>query len=516
MNWTRRDFLTTGALSALSLPLLGGCQKNPEPVAATQEIIQPTMVTNKPSYFETNFGVTPEMIDKVLAKTMSRGGSFGDLFFEHTRRGFVSMQDGKVSEAASSVNLGMGARCVNKDQVGYAYSESFELEDMLRAAEAASSIAPAKESVEIQSRHDIDFKRYYSQTFDWGAFEISRAVELVKKIEAQARVKSPDIVQVTVMIQWDQRNIMINTSDGINAEDRQPILRLALSMVMKRDNVTQSNWEGIGSKGEFESITQDLIDNLVDKTYLKTDNLFHAIKPKAGEWPVVLEAGDSGMMLHEAMGHGFEADYNRKGISIFSSKMNQKIASDEVTIGDSGIVDNSYAAYNIDDEGNVCEDTILIENGTLRSYMYDRISAAYYKLSSTGNGRRQSYKFKPIPRMRVTYMKNGFHEKDELFDGIEYGIYCTDFTNGQVNIGQGDYTFYVKNGYLIENGKVTTPIKDVNLIGNGPDTLSKIVMVANDFRYANKLSFCGKNDQRVPVDFGMPSVRVSSITVGGI
>ena len=515
MSWTRREFITTGALASLSLPLIGGCQKKTEPVAATQEVIQPTLVTNKPSYFENNFGVTPEMIDKVLAKTMSRGGSFGDLFFEHTRIGHVGLRDGIVSEADSSLRLGMGARCVNKDQVGYAYTESLTLEDMLRAAEAASSIAPAKDSVEIKSRHDLDFKRYYSQSIDWNQFDVTRAVSLVRKIESMARAKSPDIVQVSVHLEWEQRNIMINTSDGINAEDRQPIYRLTLVIVMKRNDVTQSNGEQIGSKAAFESIDEKLITDLVNRVYDRTEILFHAVKPKAGEWPVVLEAGESAILLHEAIGHGMEADFNRKGHSIFSTKQNQRVASDEVTIGDSGIVEDSYGAYNIDDEGNPCQDTILVENGILRSYLHDRISADYYKLSPTGNGRRQSYKYKPIPRMRVTYMKNGTHEKDELLDGIEYGIYCSSFTNGQVDIGQGDYTFYVKNGYLIEHGKLTTPIKDVNLIGNGPDTLSKIVMVANDYKLDHSGGYCGKNGQRAPVSFGMPSLRVSSITVGG-
>ena len=516
MSWTRREFMMTGALASLSLPLIGGCQKKAEPVAATQEIIQPTVVSNKPSYFENHFGVTPEMIDKVLAKTMSRGGSFGDLFFEHTKNGSVRMRNGKVTEASSGVALGMGARCVNKDQVGYAYSESFELEDMLRAGEAAASIAPGKESVEIKPRHDVDIERYYSQAADWNVFDVSKAVALVQKIESQARAKSADIIEVTVLMQWNQRNIMINTSDGINAEDRQPIYRLWITMVMKRGDERQSNMAGYGAKADFESITQRIIDDLVNEVYVNTEILFHSVRPKAGEWPIVLEAGEAAILLHEAIGHGLEADFNRKDLSIFSSKLNQRVASDEVTIGDSGIVRDSYGAYNIDDEGHACEDTLLVENGILRGYLHDRISADHYHLKSTGNGRRESYKHKPIPRMRVTYMKNGPHEKEELLDGIKYGIYCSTFTNGVVNIGQGDYTFYMKNGYLIEDGKLTTPIKDVNLIGNGPDTLSKIDMVANNYKCDTCPGYCGKNNQMVPVTFGMPSIRVTHITVGGV
>ena len=514
MSLTRREFITTGTLAALSVPLISGCTKKAHTTTAN-EIIAPSIVAGKPSYFEENFGITHEMIDQVLAKTMSRGGSFGDLFFEHNRKGYMSMRDGIVAIASSDVNLGVGVRCVNHDQVGYAYTESLTLEDMLRAAEAASAIAPAQSEVQIKPRHDIDFKRYYSQTLDMGAIDATKAIDILKKLESQARAKDPDIVQVTAYISWEQRNIMVNTSDGINAEDRQPNYAFGVYIVINRNGVSQSNGDGYSMRDDLGSITQDLLDKVVDNAYAQTEILFHAIKPKAGEWPVVMEAGDSAILLHEAIGHGLEADFNRKDLSVFSNKLNTQISSKEVTIGDSGIVEKSYGSYNMDDEGTPCQDTVLVENGVLKSYLHDRISAAHYGIAPTGSGRRQGYQVRPIPRMRVTYMKNGTHEKAELFEGIEYGILCSTFMNGQVNIGPGDYTFYVKNGYLIEHGKLTAPIKDVNLIGNGPDTLSKITMVANDYKQAYGPGMCGKDGQFVPVSFGMPSVRVSSITVGG-
>jgi TldD protein len=309
---------------------------------------------------------------------------------------------------------------------------------------------------------------------------------------------------------------MINTSDGINAEDSQPYFVLRLSVVMNRNGETQSNGDSLAEKNDFASITDEKIQRLVDTAVADTDILFSAVKPKGGEWPVVLGAGASGILLHEAIGHGLEADFNRKERSIFATKMNQKVASDEVTICDSGLIDNSRGALNVDDEGNPCQDTVLVENGILKSYLHDRISAAFYKVAPTGSGRREDYKNYPIPRMRVTYMKNGTHEKDELFADVKYGVYCTKYTNGQVLIGPGDYTFYVKNGYLIEDGKLTAPIKDINIIGNGPDTLSKITKVANDFELSHGSWTCGKDGQSVPVSLGMPSVLVSAITVGGV
>ena len=514
MNWTRRDFLATGAMAAVSIPFIGACNKGENVNNATQS--NAIILPRKPSYFEKNFGVTQEIIDKVLAKTMSRGGSFGDLFFQHTKSGSLRLLDGNVNRATASTMLGMGVRCVNEEQVGYAFCETLTLEDMMRAAEAASAIAPGSAPIEIKSRHEAEFKRYYDQNINWGTIDIARAIALLQKIDALTRAKDPSITQVKVGLTWVQNIKMINTSDGINAEDSQPRFTLGLGIVMTRNGETQSNDYVICERNDFDSITDEKIQQLVDSAIADTDILFSAIKPKAGEWPVVLRAGYAGILLHESIGHGIEADFNRKEQSIFTTKLNQRVASDEVTIGDSGLIDNSLGALNIDDEGTPCQDTVLVENGILRSYMHDRISAAYYKVAPTGNGRRDNYKSKPIPRMRVTYMKNGTHERDELFADIKYGIYCTKISGGVVTIGNGDYSFYIKNGYLIEDGKITAPIKDINIIGNGPDTLSKITKVANDFKYLPEGGMCGKYGQSIPVSMGMPSVLVSAITVGGI
>ena len=515
MPLTRRDFLATGAIAAATLPFISACNKKKEetPEMTKQpEIIKPQVCTD---YFCTRFGITQEKIDQILAKAMSRGGSFGDLFFEHSRTGHVSLLDGKVNAASATIQLGMGVRCVNDDQIGYAFTESFEIDDMLRAAEAAAAIAPGNAPVEIKPRHDAEIlKHYYNQDINWDDLDVAKAVDLVRRIEAKTKAKDPSIIQITVGLNWHQRTFMVNTSDGINAEDSQPYYVLRLSVVMKRNGEVQSNGDSLAEKNSFDSITEDRIDAMIDKAIADTDILYQAVKPKGGEWPIVLGAGASGILLHEAIGHGLEADFNRKNHSIFATKMNERVASEEVTIGDSGLIENSRGAFNVDDEGTVAQDTILVENGILKSYMHDKISAGYYKVNPTGNGRRESYKYYPIPRMRVTYMKNGTHERDELFEGIKYGIFCQKYTNGVVDIGPGDYTFYVKNGFLIEDGKLTKPVKDINIIGNGPDTLSKITMVANDQILDHGGWTCGKG-QSAPVSLGMPSVRVSAITVGG-
>lgn len=484
------------------------------PETPAQAPVVPAAVDN--DYFYTHFGITRAMIDQVLAKALSRGGHWGDLFFEHSRKGSLVMLDGKVSNGASSVSLGMGVRCVYEDQVGYGYTESLTLEDMMRAAEAAAAIAPNVNVGTIKERSVPEFARFYSQDINWDIVELSKAVAMLQDIEKRIRTKDETIIQVSLSLAWHQRNVMINTSDGTNAEDSVPQYMLRMSVVMKRGDVIQSNTESVCATNSFESIYGEQLDKAIDNVIARTSILFESIKPKGGEMPVVLGAGASGILLHEAIGHGLEADFNRKEASIFATKLNQSVSNAEVTIVDSGHIENSRGALNIDDEGTPSQKTVLVENGILRSYMHDKISAKHYGIASTGNGRRETYQFAPIPRMRVTYMENGTHPCEELFAGIQYGIYCEKYTNGQVLIGAGDYTFYVKNGYLIENGKLTAPIKDVNIIGNGPDTLSKITMVANDFALDNNSWTCGKSGQSAPVSLGMPSVLVSSITVGGV
>lgn len=507
MNLTRREFLATSALAAVSLPFVG--------CAGTKKDVQ--MATHAGSdYFYDNFGITRAMIDQVLGRALSRGGQWGELFFEHSSSGSVQLLDGKVSSGASQVSLGMGVRCVVDDQVGYAFTESLELADMLRAADAASSIAPGGAAGGVLDRQSADFRKWYDTEYDWDAMNIAKAVALIQDVDKKVRAKDATIVQVTVGMTWNQRHVMINTSDGVNASDSQPYYVLRLSVVMERNGERQSNGGSIAGIGRFEDLTHEKLGQLIDDAVADTQILFDAIKPKGGEWPVVLGAGASGILLHEAIGHGLEADFNRKESSIFSTKLGKSVASSEVTIGDSGFIAGSRGALNVDDEGTPAQDTILVENGILRSYMHDKISAKHYGVKSTGSGRRESYKFAPIPRMRVTYMANGTHDIDELIRDVKYGIFCRKYLNGQVLIGPGDYTFYVKNGFLIEDGKLTAPIKDVNIIGNGPDTLSKITMVANDQRFDNGGWTCGKDGQSMPVSLGMPSVLVSSITVGGI
>ena len=290
---------------------------------------------------------------------------------------------------------------------------------------------------------------------------------------------------------------------------------LYLSCVAEQDGKRETNGYNVAGRRDLDFYAKDRLERIVKEAVDRTTILFDAIQPPAGEMPVVLAAGASGILLHEAIGHGMEADFNRKGVSIYSDKIGKNVAKPFVNIIDEGVSEGQRGALNVDDEGNNVGKTMLVENGVLTTYLHDTISAKHYKVAPTGNGRRENYRFAPMPRMRSTYMLPGPHKKDEIIASVEKGIYCTNFSNGQVQIGAGDFTFYVKNGYLIENGKITKPIKETNIIGNGPKVLEKIDMVADDLEIDEGGWTCGKNGQGVPVSQGMPTVKVSAITVGG-
>jgi TldD protein len=298
--------------------------------------------------------------------------------------------------------------------------------------------------------------------------------------------------------------------------DRRPMARMWVQITAEKGGETQSHGSNIAGRREIDWFTEDNLKQVTKEAVDRTMILFEARRPPAGELPVVLAAGASGILLHEAIGHGLEADFNRKGTSIYSTMLGKSIAPDFVTIVDNGTLDNERGALNVDDEGNETENTVLVENGVLRSYLHDRISARHYNVKPTGSGRRQSFRHVPIPRMRCTYMENGPHTRDEIIASVKgTGIIAETFTNGQVQIGAGDYTFYIKNGWLIEDGKVTAPIKDTNIIGNGPESLERVTMAADDGKLDTGGWTCGKSGQGVPVSQGLPTVLVSKMTVGG-
>ena len=465
-------------------------------------------------YFQ-RFGIDEDMIRKVMAEALHYGGDYCDLFFENTLSNSISLQDNIVNSASTRITLGVGIRVLKGDQTGYSFTEDISLASMKAAARTAAGIASGSPKAAPKSFNATKLMNYYNTEVSWEDVGVKDKVEMLQAINDDLFKEDPRVVKASVYFSDIEKYILVANSEGGITTDYQPMLLLWAGCTAEENGKRENNSFNYSVREDTSYLTQERLKRLSKEAVSRTVNLFAAQTPSAGELPVVLAAGGAGILLHEAIGHGMEADFNRQGISVYSEKMNKKIAEDFVTIVDSGTHPNIRGSINVDDEGVPSQETVLVEDGVLRTYIHDRISAKHYGLEPTGNGRRESFKHYPMPRMRSTYMLNGPHEFDEMIASVDYGILADQFTNGQVNIGPGDFTFYVKSGSLIENGKITAPIKDVNIIGNGPEVLGKITMVANDMEMAEGGWTCGKNGQRVPVSQGMPSVLVSSITVGG-
>ena len=499
---TRQDLVGGGTDEAL----LGGAEPQRTGTRGPEEGV---------GYF-TRFGVTETLIRETLAAALSRGGDYSDLFFQHRVSTSMSLEDGAVNRAFTTVELGVGVRVVKGDQTGYAYTEEFSLEAMRSAARTAAAIADGPSRAGPQHFHVFkDLPRRYVLKAGWDAVRPEQKLPILEGLNAAVFKADARVAKVGLSFSDEHGAVLIADSNGRIVEDVQPMTSLYLSCVAEQNGKREQNAYGVAGRAGLDFYSTDRLERIVREAVARTTILFDSVQPPAGEMPVVLAAGSSGILLHEAIGHGMEADFNRKGMSIYADKLNKPIAHPFVNIVDDGTNEYARGAINVDDEGNVPDKTMLVENGVLTTFLHDSISAKHYKVKPTGNGRRESYRHVPLPRMRSTYMLPGPHTPEEIIASVKKGIYCSNFTNGQVNIGAGDFTFYVKNGYLIENGKLTRPIKDVNIIGNGPKVLEKVDMVANDLVIDEGGWTFGKDGLGVPVSQGIPTVRVASITVGG-
>jgi TldD protein len=462
------------------------------------------------------FGVDERMIREALGVAMASGGDYADLYFQHTVSNNYGLEDGAVNRAFGSVELGVGVRVVRGDQTGYGFTEDLTPEGLKLAARTAAAIAQGPSRPGPQRFHAVrDLPSRYAVRTRWEDVRPEQKLPLLNRLNERAMGADARIRKVTINFADATSVVLIADSTGRLVEDVQPMTSLYLSCVAEQGERREQNTYGVAGRSDLGFYGQDRLDRIVREAVLRTTVLFEAVTPPAGEMPVVLAAGSSGILLHEAIGHGMEADFNRKGVSIYSDKIGKPVARPFVNIVDEGTQEGARGAINVDDEGNLAGRTTLVQDGVLATYLHDTISARHYGVKPTGNGRRESYQYAPMPRMRSTYMLPGPHKHDEIVSSVKKGIYCSNFTNGQVQIGAGDFTFYVKNGYLIEDGKLTRPIKDVNIIGNGPKVLEKVDMVADDLVIDEGGWTCGKDGQSVPVSQGIPTVRVASITVGG-
>lgn len=467
-------------------------------------------------YFENEFGIDQVLCQKLLETALSRGGDFSDLFFEHTINNYLILEDGAVNKSYGIVKLGVGIRTVKGEQVGYGYTEDLSEEAMLSAAKTAASLVSEQPKQIAKDFNPVSLKNYYSlKSLD--EIPLTEKLPLVKAINDKCFENSNLITKVQAGFHDSMKRIMIVTSEGIVGEDIIPKNYLFASVVAEKDGKREQGWWNVGGRRDFSFYSASKSKELADEVVKRTITQFDAAQPPAGEMPVVLGPGVTGILLHEAIGHGMEADFNRKKKSTYSTMLGKKVAEPFITIVDEGTIDNLLGSINIDDEGTPAQKTVLVENGILTSYLHDKISANYYGVAPTGNGRRESYAHFPLPRMRNTYMLGGEELPEDVIKKAKNGIYIEDVSNGQVKIGEGDFAFYVSKGRMIENGKLTTPIKDVNIMGNGPKMLANITNVANDLKMdEGGAGYCGKGGQAVPVSFGLPTCLVKSMTVGGV
>ncbi len=469
---------------------------------------------NTRQYYLDIFKVTREELEKVASLSLGRGGDYCDFYFENTTFFNLLLKDGTVSSGGFHTDYGVGIRVLKGERTGYAYTESTDINDMIQAAKAASAIACSGGESRSYSPVKIEPLDLYPVRSNWREIPADAFLPFLKLLETKVFQADNRIVKVIVRLSNSVSDVLMYNSLGELTFDTRPMGSVTVTAVFSQGGKTENKTAARSFRTGAEFIGEDLADELAKEVVKGIDERFESVRPKGGQMSVVMGAGASGILLHEAMGHAFEADFNRKGQSIFAGKIGQRVCPAGINVVDDGTVMYNRGSGNFDDEGVPGQKTYMVTDGILTSYLHDRISASWYGTASTGNGRRENFRYNPIPRMRATYMESGNSEPEAIIGSVSKGIFVNEFSNGQVKIGEGDFTFFVKSGFLIENGRLTAPVKDINIIGNGPQALADIVAVGNDLKIDNGTWTCGK-EQSVPVSCGMPTVLVSNLTVGG-
>jgi TldD protein len=453
-------------------------------------------------------------MERLLGVALSRGGDFADLYFEHHRTSSLSMEEHIIRSASVGVTCGLGVRVLAGEKTGYAYTDDLSWPAMVRAAETAAHIAAGTRTLppEAVTRKPLD-RRYGEQTLE--TLDIAQRIALVERVDRAAREFDPRIEKVMVSLGDETKIVRIANSAGVLAEDVRPLFSIRCSVIAADKGVRREGGAGGGGRLGPEFFEQKPPEYFGREAARMAVLLLGAVEAPAGAMPVVLGPGWPGILLHEAVGHGLEGDFNRKGTSAFSGRIGQRVAAPGVTVVDDGTIADRRGSLNVDDEGNVPGRTVLIEDGILRGYLQDHLNSGLMKMGATGNGRRQSYASIPIPRMTNTFMLAGSEAPDDIVRSVKRGLYAKHFGGGQVDITSGKFVFSATEAYLIEDGKLGAPVVGATLIGNGPDVLTKVTRIGHDLALDEGVGTCGKAGQSVPVGVGMPTVLVSEITVGG-
>jgi TldD protein len=473
------------------------------------------------SIFGQKFGITEADLQNYLSAALSRGGDYADLYFEYIATTSVGLDESIVKTATQGVSLGVGVRVIAGERTGYAYSDDLSPEKIRKAAAVAACIAegPAKvdkAGLSEGARHDL-----YPVMPAAGDTVLAERVELVARADRAARAYDSRVFQVQASYGESLRHVMVATSEGLISFDRQPMARMSVLALArdphsKTEGAPQQGYSGGGGRVGFDFfLNEKTPEHFAAEAARQAIVQLDAVAAPAGETTVVLGPGWPGILLHEAVGHGLEADFNRKGVSAFSGRIGQRVASELCTIVDDGTMPSRRGSLNVDDEGQPTRRNVLIENGVLRGYLQDRLSSRLTKAQPTGSGRREGYQHIPMPRMTNTFMLAGQSDPEEIIRSVENGIYCATFGGGQVDITSGNFVFSATESYRIENGRITSPLRGASLIGNGPESLKHVSMVGSDLQLDEGIGTCGKEGQSVPVGVGIPTIRIDRMTVGG-
>lgn len=505
-GFSRREFLKTsasGAALAVTAPPLAAMLLNSRDALAQVVASSDAQLDKKD-------------IAKLLEIALSRGGDFAEVYIQYTTNSSLQLEEELIRQANYGVVQGVGIRVVNGAQTGYGYSDDFNFNSLKSAAEVAAFIADnptsAKGPAQIVSRN---YSNVNPISIYPGEVAIKQRTDLLYRANDAARKADNRIIQVDTFFGDSATLITIANSEGLYTTDERILYRMNVGVVAEENGKRERGYGGGGGRIGFDHFDTLTPEKLANEAVRQATVMLDAVEAPAGPNEVVLGNGWAGILLHEAIGHGLEADFNRKGTSLYSGKIGEKVASELCTVIDEGNIPNRRGSLTVDDEGTPTRKNVLIEKGILRGYLVDRLNGKLMDMEMTGSGRRQSFKHYPMPRMTNTYMTGGKHTPEEIIESVTNGFYAKSFGGGQVDISNGNFVFNVTEGYLIENGKITAPVKGATLIGVGPEVLTKVVMLGNDFSLDDGIGTCGKNGQSVPVGVGQPHVKISEITVGG-
>ena len=483
----------------------------------TQALLESTPLETAQSLLLDPWGLKHEHLDRALGEIFDHRIDYADIYFQYTRSEGWNLEEGIVKTGSFSIEQGVGVRAISGEKTAFAYSDTLSLDALLNASRSVREIGRQGQSRQVPSslRSKTLGRNLYAPIDPLATLDATEKVQLLERLEKKARQRDPHVVQVMAGLGMEYDVVMVLGSDGRLAADVRPLVRLSLNVIVERNGRRESGHAGGGGRTGLayfdESILDQYVAQAVDEALVNLD----AKPAPAGEMAVVLGAGWPGILLHEAVGHGLEGDFNRKGSSVFSGRVGQRVAAKGVTVVDDGTIADRRGSLNIDDEGNQTQRNVLIEDGILKGYLQDSHNARLMKTAPTGNGRRESFAHLPMPRMTNTFMLSGKESPKEIIASVKKGLYAANFGGGQVDITSGKFVFSASEAYMIEDGRITYPVKGATLIGNGPDALTRVSMIGDDMKLDSGVGTCGKEGQSVPVGVGMPTIRIDGLTVGG-